>query len=111
MRLSDTGYRFEGTCEPFEVLDKELEWPSSGSTPAGSETLRALRTKMGIVTHRAMIDGEPHVYTRLRATYMHEADSAVGFARYNQPSTMENVAEFEERRELDRLHVQLVLRR
>ena len=94
--MSDTGYRFEGNCEPFEVLDKELEWPSSGSTPAGSETLRALRTKMGIVTHRAMIGGEPHVYTRLRATYMHEADSAVGFARYNQPSTMESVAEYEE---------------
>ncbi len=94
--MDDTGYRFEGTCEPFDVLDKELSWPSSGSTPAGSETLRALRTKMGIVTHRAMIGGEPHVYTRLRATYMHEADSAVGFARYNQPSTMENVAEFED---------------
>ena len=30
--MSDNGYRFEGTCEPFEVLDKELEWPASGST-------------------------------------------------------------------------------
>jgi acyl-homoserine lactone acylase PvdQ len=96
--MDDTGYRFEGTCEPFEVLDKTVSWEPNGadSTPAGSETLRALRTKMGIVTHRTMIGGEPHVYTRLRATYMHEADSAVGFARYNQPSTMENVAEFED---------------
>ena len=88
--MSDTGYRFDGTCEPFEVLDKELEWDGGG------ETLRALRTKMGIVTHRAMIDDVPHVYTRLRATYMHEADSAVGFARFNQPSTMESVAEYED---------------
>jgi acyl-homoserine lactone acylase PvdQ len=96
--MSDDGYRFEGTCEPFEVLDKEVSWAPNAAdpTPAGSETLRALRTKMGIVTHRTMIEGVPHVYTRLRATYMHEADSAVGFARYNQPATMENVAEYEE---------------
>ena len=94
--MTDDGYRLDGNCEEFEVLDKELSWPSSGGTPAGSETLRALRTKMGIVTHRAMIDGTPSVYTRLRATYMHEADSAVGFMQYNQPSTMENVAEYKE---------------
>ena len=94
--LDDTGYRFEGACEPFEVLDRDNEWTpnNADSTPAGTETLRSLRTKAGIVTHRAEIGGIPHVFTQLRATYMHEADSAVGFADFNQPSTMESAAEF-----------------
>jgi hypothetical protein len=94
--MTDDGYRFEGVCEPFEVLERVNSWTPNGAdpTPAGTETLRALRTKAGIVTHRVEIGGVPTVYTQLRATYMHEADSAVGFAAYNQPSTMDSAAEF-----------------
>jgi acyl-homoserine lactone acylase PvdQ len=95
--IDDDGYLFDGNCEPFEVLERVNSWEpnTADPTPAGTQTLHALRTKLGIVTHRAMIDGTPVAYTQLRATYMHEADSAVGFANFNNPDTMESPAEFE----------------
>jgi acyl-homoserine lactone acylase PvdQ len=95
--LDDNGYFYNGECEPFEVLERVNTWEPNAAdpTPAGTQTLRALRSKLGIVNHRAMYNGTPVAYTQLRATYMHEADSAVGFADFNSPSAMENAAEFE----------------
>ncbi len=99
--MGDDGYRPPGgaadECTAFEVLEKTNTWTPkpADSTPAGSQTLRALRSDYGIVSHRAMIDGVPHAYTRLRATYMHEADSAVGFLAYNTPGAMDTSEEFE----------------
>jgi acyl-homoserine lactone acylase PvdQ len=95
--ITDNGYFYNGDCEPFEVLERVNTWEPNAAdpTPAGTQTLRALRTKLGIVTHRAMRNGTPVAYTQLRATYMHEADSAVGFADFNNPDLMENAAEFE----------------
>ena len=94
--MGDNGYRFDGTCEEFEHVERVNSWTPSAadSTPAGTQTLRALRTKLGLVTHRAKIDDVPYAYTQLRATYMHEADSALGFARFNQPSTMQDTDDF-----------------
>lgn len=88
--LDSMHYRHRGQCKPFEVLERTNSWtPTLGdSTPAGSETLRALRSDLGLVSHRAMIRGKPHAYTRLRATYFHEVDSAVGFAEFNNPRAM-----------------------
>jgi acyl-homoserine lactone acylase PvdQ len=99
--MSDDGYRPpEGgpdDCEAFDVLEKTNSWVPNAAdpTPAGSQTLRALRSDYGILTHRAMIGGTPHAYTRLRATYMHEADSATGFLAYNTPGEMDSPDEFE----------------
>jgi acyl-homoserine lactone acylase PvdQ len=95
--ITDDGYMYDGTCEPFEVLERVNSWQPTpaDSTPAGTQTLRALRTKLGIVTHRATLGTIPVAYTQLRATYMHEADSAVGFADFNSPDSMDNAAEFE----------------
>lgn len=94
--LQSDHYLYDGSCLPFEVLERENSWvpTTADSTPAGSETLRALRTKLGIVTHRAVVEGNPVAYTQLRATYFHEADSAVGFADYNNPDRMESPEEF-----------------
>jgi acyl-homoserine lactone acylase PvdQ len=96
--LQSDHYLYDGECLPFEVLERENSWtPSTAdSTPAGSETLRALRTKLGIVTHRALVGGQPVAYTSLRATYRHEADSAVGFADFNNPDRMESASEFQD---------------
>lgn len=96
--LQSDHYLYDGECLPFEVLERENSWAPSAAdpTPPGSETLRSLRTKLGIVTHRARIDGTPVAYTQLRATYGHEADSAVGFADFNNPDRMESVAEFQD---------------
>ena len=78
------------------MLEKVNSWtPSPGDpTPSGSETYRAERTALGIVTHRARIKGKPYAFTRNRATYYHEVDSALGFADFNNPEKMESPAEF-----------------
>src|SRR4051794_37398889 len=86
-KLSSDPYLFRGQCLPFEVLTRDISWTPSiaDQTPAGSETLTALRTKAGIVDARALVKGKPVVYVKQRTTYMHEVDSAVGFAKFNDP--------------------------
>ncbi len=90
-------YRFRGKCLPMELLERRNSWtPSAGdATPAGSETLRAFRTKIGIVAARATIKGKPVAYTKLRSTYMHEADAAVGISRFNNPDVIRDARSFQ----------------
>ena len=47
-------YRFRGRCLPIEVLEKTNAWtPTPGDqTPPGTQTLRAERTKLGLVAGR-----------------------------------------------------------
>ena len=94
--MSSMYYKFRGECLPIDVLTKTNAWTMSPGdpTPSGSETYRAERTAMGIVTHRARIKGKPTVFTRNRATYFHEVDGALGFADFNNPEAMESPAEF-----------------
>ena len=94
--LSSMHYRFRGQCLPIDVLTRTNSWTTSvgDMTPSGSETYRAERTALGIVTHRAEINGKPVAYTKLRATYFHEVDGALGFADFNNPEAMESPAEF-----------------
>ncbi len=89
-------YRFRGACEPMEVLSQENAWTPSPAdqTPPGSETLRAERTKLGIVTARGTVRGRPVVYTSLRSTYFHEADSALGFTALNDPAAIRGPQDF-----------------
>ena len=94
--LGSMSYRFRGECLPIDVLERVNSWTQSAGdmTPSGSETYRAERTALGIVTHRAEIKGKPYVFTRNRATYYHEVDSALGFADFNNPEAMESPQEF-----------------
>ncbi|MGI8727981.1 MAG: penicillin acylase family protein [Solirubrobacterales bacterium] len=80
-------YVFEGECLPMERVEKTISWTPNAAddTPPGSQTMLMLRTKAGLVSHRATIDGKPVVFTRLRATYNHEVDSAISFAHWNSP--------------------------
>ena len=89
------GYRFRGQCLPIDVLERVNSWTQSAGdlTPAGRD-LRSERTALGIVTHRATIRGKPYAFTRNRATYYHEVDSALGFADFNNPEKMESPREF-----------------
>jgi acyl-homoserine lactone acylase PvdQ len=90
-------YRFRGRCLPFDVLTRTNSWvpTAADQTPAGSQTLTTLRSKLGIVIARAMIDGQPYAYTRLRVTYFHEVDpSAQGFADFNNPNKMRTPEDF-----------------
>jgi acyl-homoserine lactone acylase PvdQ len=90
-------YRFRGRCEPIEVLERTNRWlPSLGDpTPPGSQTLRAERTKLGLVRARATIGGRPVLYTALRSTYRHEIDSALGFSAFNDPARMRDARDFQ----------------
>ena len=89
--------RFRGRCLPMEVLERTNSWTPNlaDSTPAGSETLRTERTKLGIVTARATVRGKPVAYVSLRSTYMHEVDSALGFADFNDPGKIRSARDFQ----------------
>jgi acyl-homoserine lactone acylase PvdQ len=90
-------YVFRGRCLPVEVLERKNSWsPTPGdSTPAGTQTLRALRTKLGLVAGRAIVRGKPVLLTKLRSTYFHEIDSAVGFMRFNDPAQIKGPQDFQ----------------
>jgi acyl-homoserine lactone acylase PvdQ len=94
--LQSQSYVYNGGCHPFEVLERENCWAPTfaDDTPAGCETMRSLRTPLGIVTHRAAVHGEPHVYTQLRVTYFHEVDSALGFSDFNNPDKVNSPETF-----------------
>ncbi len=89
-------YALNGQCVAMETLTDHESWSPNlaDSTPAGSITLQTERTAFGIVQARATIKGRPVVYTNLRSTYMHELDSATGFADFNDPADMRNPQEF-----------------
>ena len=56
-----THYRFRGQCLPIEVLERKNAWTPNlaDQTPAGSETLHAERTKLGLVAGRGTYKGKP----------------------------------------------------
>ena len=89
-------YRFRGQCHAIEVLEKRNSWTPSPAddTPPGFETLHAERTQLGLVTARASVRGRPVIYTKLRSTYFHEADSALGFTELNDPSRIRGPEDF-----------------
>lgn len=91
-------YRFRGSCEPIEVLVRTNRWSPTlaDSTASGTQTLRAERTKLGLVSGRATIAGKPVVYTALRSTYFHEVDSARGFSQFNDPDRMRGATDFQQ---------------
>lgn len=92
-----TSYLYRGTCTPMEKLEKKNSWKPTvaDSTAAGSYRMQVFRTKYGIVTDRATVDGKPVAYTSLRSTYRHEADSIIGFQMLNDPSYVKDAATFE----------------
>ncbi|AZM52372.1 penicillin acylase [Streptomyces sp. WAC 01529] len=91
-----TGYLYRGTCTPMEKLERKNAWKPTlaDSTAAGSYRMQVLRTKYGIVTHRATVDAKPVAYVSLRSTYRHEADSIIGFQMLNDPSYVTDAATF-----------------
>ena len=90
-------YRFRGACLPIEVIEKQVSWTSNlvDSTPSGSATFRALRTKIGLGVARATIKGEPVLYTRLRFSYGREIDeTAVAVRSWQDPNLVRNASEY-----------------
>lgn len=91
-----THYRHHGACTPMEKLERKNAWKPTlaDSTAAGSYRMQVFRTKYGIVTHRASVEGKPVAYVSLRSTYRHEADSIVGFQMLNDPTYVKDAASF-----------------
>ncbi len=89
-------YILGGHCVQMETLTDSESWTpnAADSTAAGSITLQTQRTAYGIVTARATVHGQPVAYTDLRSTYMHELDSAAGFAAFNDPAQMRSPQAF-----------------
>ncbi len=95
--LRSMHYSYRGSCLPIDVLEKTGSWqPSPGDdTPAGTQTLRAERTKLGLVAGRGTVRGKPVIFTKLRSTYFHEVDSAAGFKDFNEPAKVRDVGSFQ----------------
>jgi len=95
--LESMHYSFRGACLPIEVLERRNAWSpnAADSTPEGSETLRAQRTRLGLVAGRGTIGGRPVAYTKLRSTYMHEPDSGVAFSLFNSPDMIKGADDFQ----------------
>jgi acyl-homoserine lactone acylase PvdQ len=94
--LSSRAYLFHGVCTAMDVLRQDNAWTPNvaDSTPAGSYSLITYRTKYGLVTYTGLVGGVPTAFTSLRSTYRHEADSAIGFQMFNDPTAMADAAGF-----------------
>ncbi|MCW3041138.1 MAG: Penicillin amidase [Solirubrobacterales bacterium] len=92
----DTHYLWKGQCRAMDKLERRNRWTPnlSDMTAAGSETLTAYRTVHGIVTARGTVGGKKVAFASARTTYGHEADSAIGFSRLNDPGFVKDAQSF-----------------
>jgi acyl-homoserine lactone acylase PvdQ len=91
-------YLYNGQCTAMEALERDDAWSpnTADSTPAGSYKLIVYRTKYGLVQYRATVGGTPVAYTSQRSSYLHEADSIIGFQSFNDPAQMGTPQQFEQ---------------
>ncbi|TMM13247.1 MAG: penicillin acylase family protein, partial [Actinobacteria bacterium] len=89
-------YMWRGHCRAMEKLVRNNSWaPSVGSQVGpGSETLTAYRTVHGIVYARGTVHHKKVAFVSARTTYFHEADSAIGLYRLNDPTFMHGPQSF-----------------
>src|SRR4051794_1050071 len=92
----DFHYLYKGQCLPMEKLERTNSWTPNAvdSTPPGSETLTVYRTVHGIVYARGSVRGKKVAYALARTTYMHEAESSVGFYALNDPAKVHDYPSF-----------------
>ncbi|HEX2127007.1 MAG TPA: penicillin acylase family protein, partial [Thermoleophilaceae bacterium] len=92
----DFHYLYRGRCLAMEKLERTNSWTPNAAddTPPGSETLTAYRTVHGIVYARGTVKGKKVAFASARTTYFHEADSALGFFRLNDPSFVKDPQSF-----------------
>ena len=88
--VNSNSYLWRGQCLPMESLTRTNAWKptTADSTAAGSYRLTVQRTRYGLVGWRGLVGGVPTAFAHLRATYRHEADSAIGFQMFNEQDQM-----------------------
>ncbi|MCF1647128.1 penicillin acylase family protein [Streptomyces indiaensis] len=93
----DYHYLYRGTCTPMERIEQKNAWKptTADGTAAGSYTLRVWRTKYGPVEYRATVGGKKVAYTTLRSSFLHEADSIIGFQMLNDPDNVKGPDSFQ----------------
>jgi acyl-homoserine lactone acylase PvdQ len=96
--VESEAYLREGRCTPMERFEHtETTLPSAGSQePPAQHTFLVLRTHHGLVQKRATVAGRPVAIVHQRSTYGREVDSAVGFARLNDPGYVRDAASFQQ---------------
>ena len=95
---ASTAYLDNGVCTPMQKIEQTDSWNPTlaDETAAGSYDLVMYRTDFGLVEYTATIGGKPVAYTVQRSTYMHEADSAIGFMMFNDPTLMSTATGFQQ---------------
>ncbi len=90
-------YLWRGQCRPIEVLERVNNITPNPIDPSPPETFRlqAQRTVHGIIAERGTVNGVPVAFAKLRSTYFHEADSALGFSDFNTPSRVKSARSFQ----------------
>ncbi|MFF3513653.1 penicillin acylase family protein [Streptomyces sp. NPDC002573] len=93
----DYHYLYHGTCTAMDEIEQKNAWHPTvaDGTAAGSYTMRVWRTKYGPVQYRATVGGKKVAYTTLRSSYLHEADSIIGFQMLNDPDFVKGPQDFE----------------
>ncbi|MEU8970040.1 penicillin acylase family protein [Streptomyces monashensis] len=93
----DNHYLYHGTCTAMDEVEQKNAWSptTADSTPAGSYTMKVWRTKYGPVEYRATVGGKKVAYTTLRSSYLHEADSIIGFQMLNDPGYVKGPQDFQ----------------
>ncbi|MEW2247649.1 penicillin acylase family protein [Streptomyces sp. NPDC006975] len=93
----DHHYLYRGTCTPMEQIERKNAWKPTvaDGTAAGSYTMRVWRTAYGPVEYRATVGGRKVAYTTLRSSFLHEADSIIGFQMLNDPGYVKGPQDFQ----------------
>ncbi|WP_055492674.1 penicillin acylase family protein [Streptomyces sp. TP-A0356] len=93
----DYHYLYHGTCTAMDKVEQKNSWSptTADSTAAGSYTMRAWRTRYGPVEYRATVGGKKVAYTTLRSSFLHEADSIIGFQMLNDPDYVKGPQDFQ----------------
>ncbi|MFI2643532.1 penicillin acylase family protein [Streptomyces sp. NPDC018610] len=93
----DHHYLYHGACTAMEQVQQADSWKPTvaDGTAAGSYTMRVWRTKYGPVQYRATVGGKKVAYTTLRSSYLHEADSIIGFQMLNDPDFVKGPDDFQ----------------
>ncbi|MGW1536614.1 penicillin acylase family protein [Streptomyces aureus] len=93
----DYHYLYHGTCTAMDKVERTNSWKPTvaDGTAAGSYRMQVYRTKYGPVEYRATVGGKKVAYTTLRSSFMHEADSIIGFQMLNDPDFVKSPATFQ----------------
>jgi acyl-homoserine lactone acylase PvdQ len=95
--VDSTSYLVDGRCTAMDAYTHtETAVPNAAAqNPPETVNLRVLRTRHGVVELRTTVNGVPVAIVTQRATYNHEVDSAIGFARLQNPDYVKDAASFQ----------------